>query len=287
MSLIGESNQVIELQEMFNCFSHAPAQRDLIRFFGKALLANESAGHRAVNDAVNNNPNGAVEVAARCAEVFGKHVVAFKSFHPGELRQNGQDLSQLFANYGRGSVAVVLERNIFESYTSLLKVESGCSSFQNRDSTRCRVAVKLSGLYRGTSWGISDTGISRGIVADMATQCAHRRDAGVAPFDPLPGVPTALFFYEELENLPLPLMAARIQGRLRAAGARLSPYRLHGHTESAYHQQDKNHTYPGAVTRTLAAVTWHRHFCSRPSRVSVQPRVLDREHRRGPRLVAR
>ena len=102
MSLIGESNQVIELQEMFNCFSHAPAQRDLIRFFGKALLANESAGHRAVNDAVNNNPNGAVEVAARCAEVFGKHAVAFKSFHPGELRQNGQDLSQLFANYGRG-----------------------------------------------------------------------------------------------------------------------------------------------------------------------------------------
>ena len=181
----------------------------------------------------------------------------------------------------------MLERNIFESYTSLLKVESGCSGFQNRDSTRCRVAVKLSGLYRGASWGISDTGISRGIVADMATQCAHRRNAGVAPFDPLPGVPTALFFYEELENLPLPLMAARIQGRLRAAGARLSPYRLHGHTESAYHQQDKNHTYPGAVTRTLAADIWHRHFCSRPSRVSVQPRVLDREHRRGPRLVAR
>ena len=231
-SFIGESPLVLELQEMYNHFSHSPIAMEATSFFSARRNAS--------------GPNfDMIDAAAAMAQKHRKRAVSYKIFGP--MCSPGP-IQKLFSTYGGGtSVVIVLERNPFTTFISGLKVRAGCSSFQYKVSTGCKLTVDIPSLESA-------------IRSHLNTMCCHRRTAGVSPFRLSGGGPRhVLLRYEELETLPS--MQAKfelVQTRVRTASpSALPPWRTNGNTQRRYTQQDQNHTLGSSVINLAEVQAWY------------------------------
>ena len=239
-------SQVLELQEMFNFFAHSPLQDEALRFFTAQLLGSAGAfphpnnpdALAAYGDAVNRDEAATVRVAAQLAHAHGKRALTFKIFGQSDT------MLRMFAGYSNNSVAILLERNVFTATVSALKIDSGCSDFQIRDSTRCRMKADF-GL------------VQRNLIDTMSTACFHRAAVGAPPFAPLP-IRLAHIRYEELEGKPPLVQLQLVQMRVRAASAgALRPYRSNGVTWRQYRQQDRNHSLTSSLENIEELRQWY------------------------------
>ena len=223
-SIIGESPEVLELQEMFNFFAHSPVSSLAKTYFAYHLLGNRSATKEATNAAIASDRAAAVGIAARMARAMRKRAVTFKMFGCDKTA------STIFSNYSQDSVAILLERNVFSARVSAIAIHKGCSSFQGRDSTGCKPRIVPSE-------------IEPDLIDYIHRDCCHRAAVGAEPFARVPGLHVARFRYEELDGKRIAEQFALVQRRLRTASAKaLAPYRSNGMTARTYHQQDKNHS---------------------------------------------
>ena len=252
-SLLGESPDVLELQEMFNAFAHAPAMQTAFQFFGQNFFGTRyfnltERAKASIRHEIGASFPVALELAAAMAMASGKRAVTFKIFGCRDI-MNG--LENTFRAHAYGSVALVLERNVFSAAVSYAAVSSHCSSYQHKDSTLCKTSFELGDLEKM-------------LVDGMKHQCCARRVAGLRPFPPLPGVPVAFFRYEELEAIQsmsgkLELVQRRIRSALLAHGLEstaLRPWVSNGHTLRSYQQQDKDHGFESSVLNAAEIRTW-------------------------------
>ena len=234
-SFIGESPLVLELQEMFNAhspFAHSPIATEATSFFSARSKAS--------------GPNfDMIDAAAAMAKKHRRRAVSYKIFQP--MCSPGP-IQQLFRTYGGGaSMVIVLERNPFTTEISGLKVHAGCSSYQHKVSTGCKLTVNIPFLESA-------------IRSHLNTMCCHRRAAGVLPFRLSGGGPRhVLLRYEELETLPsMQAKFALVQKRVRTASpSALPPWRTNGNTQRRYTQQDKNHTLGSSVINLAEVQAWY------------------------------
>jgi len=242
-SLIGESPEVLELQEMFNFFAHSPLRDDAIRFFGMRILGNASADSEELHAMLLRDRSATIEVAAAMAVAKHKPVVTFKIF--GCPPKQALDMSRLFGAHNNASVAILLERNLFTASVSGEKINQGCSSFQFRDSTNCKLRIDLRNLESS-------------LFSGMLNQCCQRGMAGFPPFKRLPRVPVALLKYEELERLSIHGKFVLVQSRVQAASrSALCSYPPDGNTLKRYPQQDKNHSLASSIINIDEMRQWY------------------------------
>ena len=253
-SLLGESPDVLELQEMFNGFAHAPALGAALQFFGQNFFGTRyfNSTERAkasIRHEIGASFPVALELAAAMAMASGKRAVTFKIFDGcGYIMR---ELENTFRAHAYGSVALVLERNVFSAAVSIAAVHSRCSSYQHKDSTHCKTSFELGDLEAK-------------LVEGMTHQCCARRAAGLRPFPPLHGVPVAFFRYEELEAIrsmsgKLELVQRRIRSAQLAHGfesTALRPWVSNGKTLRSYQQQDKDHGFESSVVNAAEVRRW-------------------------------
>jgi len=254
-SLIGESPEVLELQEMFNAgtgFAHSPHAEAALKFFERALLppqlapSDKSAAQARdvqLHRVINQNHSQAVHVAADMARAWDKRAVTYKVF--AGMYGYRPTLAELVRDYSQDSVAILLERNAFAAFISLDKIAAHCSGFQVKDSTTCRLTI-------------SETGCKNSLRKHMATQCLQRAWVGVQPFAAHSGVRTVVLRYEVLDRFHTTLDQKRYVQQMVAAvspGA-LKPYKSNGFTSRHYRQQDKNHTLASSISNLAEMHAW-------------------------------
>ena len=277
-SLIGESPEVLELQEMFNTqhgFAHSPLRNAAFDYFGERLMGKKPKTPQERDELfmhqvallVEQNLSRAVAVASDMARAFHKGVVTFKIFDvpkpPADASVPPTSLAGLFRSYSQNSVSLLLERNAFAAFISMAKILDKCSTFQFKDSTSCKVSRPTSS-YAGA------------LQKHMVTQCAHRAWVGVSPFASYPGVRVAVLRYEDLDRLPsatqqLNFVKACIH---RASPAALKPYITRGTTARSYHQQDKDHKLASSISNFAEVRSWwtaeaRRQLCANVSRICI------------------
>ena len=243
-SFIGESPEVLELQEMFNQeapFAHSPHAHEAERFMRKKLLGDApSAPWPVVAANMSSDYAGTLKLAAEMAQMKHRPVVSWKIFGCQA------SLATMFSGYETGSTAVLLSRNMFTSAVSFEKIASGCSYWQGKDSTRCSATLNT-------------TKLELALVNRLISECCHMGMAGVAPFQKLDGIPHVSLNYEYLERLPsmeakFDVVASRVR---TASDGALCGYATNKNTANAYSQQDQNHSLLSSLNNFEQLRAWY------------------------------